>query len=793
MAQNEAKVKFTAETSEFNDSIKSANSSLAELRSELKLNAAQMENSEDKVGSLEERHSILQRELEASKEKTSALSEKIEIAKDIYGENSNEVQKLQIELNKAQTVEEKIKTDIEKTNQELETHKSKLSDTGDAASGFGDDMNTAGEEGVSSIDAIGSAFAAAGLVKVINGITDALVDMTDMFSDSTAIIAEGTGATGEALEGFEENLLNAHSRVTDSNAAMTDTAGILAELNTRLGLEGEALEDTSVLMSEFAEHTGSDGVGAVDSVVDSMKKWNMETNELPLYLDKLTKANQSCSMSVDEITRYLTDNQAQFSALGYSIDDSIALLVSLSDSGVNVSSVMTGMRTAISKISETSDDVPGTFANMITAIGETESAAEALQMQVGDTGYTVEDMFGTRASQEMINAIQNGNFAIEDWTELIENAGGALEQTAEDANTLEDDWTQASNNLSTGFTRVFSPAVDTVKSGLTDVINNFATLLNQSPALQGVVVALAVGLGILATALAISTLISAVQKAFALLNVTMLANPIFLIITLIAALVAAFVYLWNNCEGFRNFFIEAWETIKNAVMTVFSAIGEFVIEKWNNIKETWSKAVSFFTGVKDGIKAAFSSIPKWFGDTFSKAWQKVKDVFSKGGKVFSGIKDGILSGLKSIINALIRGINTVVSLPFKGINTAFSKLRGISILGKSPFGWLPSLKIPQIPYMKEGGILNKATLNVAGEAGPEAITPIDKLMGYISTAVYNAFQMNEIYRLTDAIEALADRQINLNINGRNFAQATASDSDGVSGRRLSLRERGLAQ
>ena len=135
----------------------------------------------------------------------------------------------------------------------------------------------------------------------------------------------------------------------------------------------------------------------------------------------------------------------------------------------------------------------------------------------------------------------------------------------------------------------------------------------------------------------------------------------------------------------------------------------------------------------------------------------------------------------------------VISLPFEGINKAFGKLRGVSILGKSPFSWIPSLKIPQIPYMKDGGILNKATLNVAGEAGPEAITPIDKLMGYISTAVYNAFQMNEIYRLTDAIEDLADRQINLNINGRNFAQATASDSDGVSGRRLSLRERGLAQ
>lgn len=61
----------------------------------------------------------------------------------------------------------------------------------------------------------------------------------------------------------------------------------------------------------------------------------------------------------------------------------------------------------------------------------------------------------------------------------------------------------------------------------------------------------------------ISGAITAVKTAFAALNViTMLANPIVLIIVAITALVAAFIYLWNTNEGFRQFWIELWENVK---------------------------------------------------------------------------------------------------------------------------------------------------------------------------------------------------------------------------------------
>ena len=75
-------------------------------------------------------------------------------------------------------------------------------------------------------------------------------------------------------------------------------------------------------------------------------------------------------------------------------------------------------------------------------------------------------------------------------------------------------------------------------------------------------------------------LLNVVKTAFALLNTTMLANPIMLIIAAIAALVAAFIYLWNNCEGFRQFWIALWEKIKEATSKAFSAISKGILRRF---------------------------------------------------------------------------------------------------------------------------------------------------------------------------------------------------------------------
>lgn len=83
-------------------------------------------------------------------------------------------------------------------------------------------------------------------------------------------------------------------------------------------------------------------------------------------------------------------------------------------------------------------------------------------------------------------------------------------------------------------------------------------------------------------------------------------------------------------------------------------------------------------------------------------------------------------------------------------------------------------------------------LLAGGEAGPEAIAPIDKLQGYVADAVERAQQKLDLTALADAIEDLATRPAQFYIGDRQVALATASAADNVNGLRSTLRSRGLA-
>jgi hypothetical protein len=125
------------------------------------------------------------------------------------------------------------------------------------------------------------------------------------------------------------------------------------------------------------------------------------------------------------------------------------------------------------------------------------------------------------------------------------------------------------------------------------------------------------------------------------------------------------------------------------------------------------------------------------------------------------------------------------------------KLPHFTITGKlslSP----PSVPKLSISWYKEGGIFTKPTLfntpfgfKGVGEAGAEAVLPINKLEGYIANAVEKTQNVVNLDKLVSAIEDLANRPNVIDINGRTVAVATAGDFDSVNGLRNTLSERGL--
>lgn len=153
--------------------------------------------------------------------------------------------------------------------------------------------------------------------------------------------------------------------------------------------------------------------------------------------------------------------------------------------------------------------------------------------------------------------------------------------------------------------------------------------------------------------------------------------------------------------------------------------GPFIVDMWQAICD----AVGFLAGI---ITDAFTIIVSFFSTVFASLndliengiVQTLKDFVSEVGDIFSNLWEII----KTPINWIIEGVNKVIG--------------ALNSLSVDVPDWVPGIggqtwgfNIPEIPMLANGGIVDQPTLNIAGEAGPEAITPIDKLEEMIARVV----------------------------------------------------------
>lgn len=262
---------------------------------------------------------------------------------------------------------------------------------------------------------------------------------------------------------------------------------------------------------------------------------------------------------------------------------------------------------------------------------------------------------------------------------------------------------------------------------------------------------------------------------------------------------------------YKNLFTTVWNTIKTAVTTVVNAIKTVITNVWNTIKtvtstvfnavksvatSVWNSIRTVISNVVNGVKSKISNVWNGIKSTTSSVFNSVKSTVTN---VWNNVKNAIITPIEAAKNK-IKGIVDSIKGFFKNMKISLPKIKlpHFKITGKlsiSP----PSVPKLKIEWYKEGGIFTKPTifptatgLKGVGEAGAEAVLPINKLEGYISNAIEKAQNVVNLDRMAAAIEDLAKRPSVFRIGDRDIAIATASANDSVNGLRSSFKSRGLA-
>ena len=334
--------------------------------------------------------------------------------------------------------------------------------------------------------------------------------------------------------------------------------------------------------------------------------------------------------------------------------------------------------------------------------------------------------------------------------------------------------------------------MDKLKSSMSDLIFENGALLEKASSLAPLFLIAGPAIAGVTTVMGLMTpVIGIMTGAFGGLSIAM--GPITLVILGIAAAIAAGILIWKNWDTIVNFlkdsvtffkdkFVEAFEMIKSVFNTVVGFIFGLYQSKlgWllpagplvkgilflkNNWKEIWNNIKDTFTTVATFIKDIYNSKFGWllpFGPlykaimflkvnwkeiwnsiktTFTTVTDSLKATFETVKSTILGIWDGLTSGIKSSINTIIGAINSFI----RGINAIKIEIPGIgkkTVAGVTVFpGWgglslgLPN--IPEIPTLAKGGIVNRPTLAMLGESGPEAVVPLGSGAGMTVNLVIN--------------------------------------------------------
>ena len=501
-------------------------------------------------------------------------------------------------------------------------------------------------------------------------------------NDTVNLAGEAEQSIGAIDVVFKENAKTMHDWAATADRAVGLSANKYREMGVLLGSQ---LKNAGTPMDQLADKTNNlitlgadmasmfggttkEAIEAISSALkgemDPIEKYGITLSQASLEAEALSKGilkPTKDAVAIEEAATKMTLAQTKY-------NEAIKKHGKDSDQATRAQLALTSAERAFNKASS------GKLPKL-----EAESKALAIQSALYSQSVDAQGNF----MREEDTFEHKRQVALESWANLKETLGNAFLPA---------------------MTKTFGFIGDTAIPALRDfggwVKENEAWLKPLAISIAAVAGALLAFQGIAAIIGSVSTAIGVLKGAFSVLNVVMKANVFVLIASAIVGLVAGFIYLWNNVEGFRNFFIGIWDAITNAVGVAMewikgtlSNVGDFFGTVWGGIQVGVAAVVDFFkntvapmfvwfyeniiTPIWNGIKlviaiavtAVIGIIKMWvwvwqnmLAPAITFVWEKVlKPVFQAIGSFFAWVWNNLL---KPAFDAVVAG--------FKAVGTFFS-------------------------------------------------------------------------------------------------------------------------
>ncbi len=908
--KDEAKVTFTADTAQFNDAIKAANSTMTKLRSELKLNAAQMKNSGASVESLTESKRILEDQDAALASKVEALNGKLLKAEETWGANSAEAQRYATQLNNARAQQERVRAAIDQASAAIEEQTRAEQEAQGAHARLSSEIDEQRQK----------------VARLERAYADAALE----FGEGSAECAELRGElsrAGSDLREAEARMKGAEDAARGLARGLDDVEGSAGDAGVSLGeLAGadfvsDMAQELIGTLAELSEETleYSAAMGRLDNAYEFSGR-SAETarevyqNFLGLVgdSDQAVEAAQDMNNLADagaDIDAWYSIAAGTVSAFGDALP--VENLIESANETIRTGKVTGGLADALNWTSINAQvlnnhlgtDHPAAMAAFNRAVGEGLSNEDALNA-------ALEACSTEQERQEVLTAV-----LFQQYTELGDSYL-ATSGDIDEARRASDDLMNAQADLAEKLRPLQTLATELAANGIQFLSDHMTEITS-------VVVGLAAGFIVLKGSMIMETAVGKLSSALSMVKMGLagVSPPVMLVAGAIAALVAGFIWAYNEVEPFRTAidgvvaqfrdslgpilqqvggFLSTVmqqaltglaDIITTYVVPAVSAFGEFLtttvfpalqqFSEWFSLniipvlQQLWGFLTEnilpllgqFADFVLTTVVPALGELWGWFAENIVPILQDLWGFFTENilpvlaqfagfvtGTVVPAIGD-MWGWFSSNILPVLRDVWSFISaniLPIFGQFAGFVTGTVVPALGDlwnwfsanilpaiksvgdkvewcmDRFGDLarfigglkiefPHFRLPHLKYSGEfslippkvpkfwiewyakGAVLNKPTIfgmnggnpMAGGEAGPEAVSPISVLQDYVSAAVSEA-NGGMADAICAAIDRLAERDIVLEVAGRQIATAIAGDTDRVNGARQNLANRGLA-